>query len=511
MAWELWRKNRWGFWVVLGALLCGLIARLAGPAEDDVPRFIAGSAMLSSFLITFAIFTCAESGAHLAFPSRTFALPVRTSLLVNGPILLGLVAITLVHLAWTFLFLQPLNARYPLGSFAIYWAAALVTFQALVWCLAGHAKSFVIVLLLAMTLFVRLAVVIVEDHDASRAVVFLLVILPVAYLCARLGVRQQRRGQWHIPAKAQRLMEVGSARLFPGKRLFATAAQAQLWMEWRRNAVVPLISLGLGLVIVCAGLVRLAAHDDAGVIVSACFYIGCALLMLWAASSGVLLARDASSKSLLLSSFVATRPVTSGELAFAKIKSAGRVWLAGWVAYAIALFFWYDFLGPDPDLPASRLDDALVPTMGFAALALAWHLAGALPLWLTGRIESPAWAGLVLLGGYIAFGHILQFLDKHFGLPVALPWLFTFGLIAKVLIAVWAFGEAIRRRLLSRRATARYFAFWLLGTIGLVAIASAVCRGTAFPQPLVVPGAALLLPLARVGLAPLALARGRHR
>ena len=116
-----------------------------------------------------------------------------------------------------------------------------------------------------------------------------------------------------------------------------------------------------------------------------------------------------------------------------------------------------------------------------------------------------------MLGGYIAFGNVLQFLDKHFGLLVALPWLFTFGLIAKILIAVWAFSEATRRGLLSQRAAVKYLAFWSLGTICFVAIASALCAGTAFPQPLVTLGVALLLPLARVGLAPLALAWGRHR
>src|SRR5438132_14330755 len=36
-----------------------------------------------------------------------------------------------------------------------------------------------------------------------------------------------------------------------------------------------------------------------------------------------------------------------------------------------------------------------------------------------------AWAGLLLLGGYIAFGNILQFLDRHFGLLVGLSWLVT--------------------------------------------------------------------------------------
>jgi hypothetical protein len=185
--------------------------------------------------------------------------------------------------------------------------------------------------------------------------------------------------------------------------------------------------------------------------------------------------------------------------------------LVGWLIYGVALFFWFNFFGAHPDMPITPWDDALLPTMGFVALALAWHLVGALPLWLTGRIESAAWAGLLLLGGYISLGHFFRFLDKYFGLPVALPWLFTFGFIAKILIAVWAFGEANRRGLLSRRASVKYFAFWLLGTIWLVAISSTLCQGTVFPQPLVTLGAALLLPLARVGLAPLALAWGRHR
>jgi hypothetical protein len=512
IAWEIWRKNRWGFWVVLGSLLCGLAVRFSDRSEDEVVNLIAGTAMVVSFVVTFAIFSYAESGVQMSFPTRTFALPVRTKLLVNCPILLGALGITLVHLAWAFLFLLPLDAGYPLGSFTLYWAAALLAFQALLWCLANYPKSFVVVFVLAVALFVRLAVVLFENHDAERAIVSLLMMMPLAYLCARLGIQRQRRGQWEFPEKARLLMEVANRKLFLRKRPFASAAQAQLWMEWQRNAVAPLIALGIGLLIVCAGFVHVAALDpEFGAITWAWSYIVCALLTLWAFVTGVLLARDASSKSLALSSFLATRPITSGELAFAKIKLAGGVSLVGWLIYGVALFFWFNFFGVHPDTPITTWDDALLPTMGFVALALAWHLAGALPLWLTGRIESAAGAGMLLLGGYIAFGNVLQFLDKHFGLLVALPWLFTFGLIAKILIAVWAFLEANRRGALSPRTTVKYFAFWLLGTICLVAIGSAICQGTAVPQSLVTSGAALLLPLARVGLAPLALAWGRHR
>jgi len=512
IAWEIWRKNRWGLWVLLGSFLCGLAVRFFDRPGDEVLQLIAGTAMVVSFVVTFAIFSYAESGMQMSFPTRTFALPVRTRLLVNCPVLLGVVGITLVHLAWVFLFLLPLDAGYPLGPFTLYWAAALLTFQALLWCLADYPKSFVVVLVLAMALFVRLAVVLFENHDAMRAIDCLIIVLPVAYLGARLGIRQQRRGEWQIPAKAQLLMEVANRKLLHRKRPFATAAQAQRWMEWQRNAVAPLIALGIGLLVVCIGFVRLAALDDEfGAITWAWSYIVCALLTLWAFVTSVLLARDASSKSLALSSFLATRPLTSGELAFAKIKVAGRVTLVGWIIFGVALFFWFNFFGLHADTPITPRDGALLPTMGFAALALAWHLVGALPLWLTGKIECAAWAGLLLLGGYIALGHAIQFLDKRFGLLVALSLLFTFGLIAKILIAVWAFSEVNRRQLLSSRTILKYFAFWLLGTICLVTIASAMSRGSAFPQPLVTLAAALLLPLARVGLAPLALAWGRHR
>ncbi len=226
IAWEIWRRNRWGLWVVLGSFLCGLAVRLSNRSNDEVLQLIAGTAMVACFVVTFAIFSYVESSAQISFPTRTFALPVRTQVLVNCPILIGVVGITIVHLAWAFLFLLPLDVGYPLESFTLYWAAALLTFQALLWCLANYPKSFVVVLVLAIALFVRLAVMLVENHDAVRAIVCLIMILPVAYWSARLGIRQQRRGEWQISAKAQALTEAATRRLILSQRPFTTPAQA---------------------------------------------------------------------------------------------------------------------------------------------------------------------------------------------------------------------------------------------------------------------------------------------
>jgi len=509
IVWEIWRKNRWGFRLVLGLLAGALFIRLLGAFSETVMAF-GGISMGVSFLVTFAIFSFAASSEQISFPARTFTLPVRTGLLVNCPLFLGALAITILNLAWALLFLLPAGGHYPMGLFTIYWITALMTFQAIVWCLADSPKSLVAVLVLAMALFVRLALVLVEDSDPMLAIVCLLVILPIAYLCAQLGIRQQRHGQWQFLARAQMRMEQMTGSLLRRKRPFAAAAQAQLWMESRRNAVAPLVSLAVGAALVWAGFARLGSQDSLGFIAIAFFNIFCIFLTLWAFTSSLLLARDAASRSLALSSFIATRPVSSGELAFAKIKLAGLLTLAGWLVYGVGILLWF-MLCWQPDQSVTRQDGGLIPTMGFVALALAWYLFGALPLWLAGRIESAAWAGLLLLGGYIALGNVLAFLDKHFGLLVALPWVFAIAFAVKILLAVWAFRESCRRQLLSPRATAKYVLFWLLGTICFVAFASALCRGSIFSQPLVTLTAALLLPLARVGLAPLALARARHR
>src|SRR6266536_3064296 len=100
LLWEIGRKNRWGLRVAAGSLLCGLVVRVFGVATDAQPNFFAVVGMIVSFLVTFALSTYADSGAQISFPTRTFALPVRTGLLVNGPIFFGALAITAVHFAW---------------------------------------------------------------------------------------------------------------------------------------------------------------------------------------------------------------------------------------------------------------------------------------------------------------------------------------------------------------------------------------------------------------------------
>jgi hypothetical protein len=83
--------------------------------------------------------------------------------------------------------------------------------------------------------------------------------------------------------------------------------------------------------------------------------------------------------------------------------------------------------------------------------------------------------------------------------------------VLKWLAAAWAFRQAHRRGLMTARAILTCGALWLGVTIGVAAFAWLALRGTIVPKPVIVLGSMLIFPLARIGLAPLALAAHRHR
>lgn len=512
IAWEIWRKNHRGYALVLaGTTLVGVLARWLGPEGDPVPQGFAGGAMMMSFLATFAAFTYGESGRRLGFPARPFTLPIGTGTLVGVPILLGALAITLVHLVWAVLFFVLNVDAYPVGAFAVFWVAALVVFQATVWCLARHPKTLVLALVAALSLLGYLAAGLVGDTRHDEALAGLAVLIPAGWVAARVGVGGQRCGRRRLMDAAQERLEEWAGALLRGRRHWKSPARAQLWMEWRANAVAPVLALAVGLVPVCLTWIRIAAADQIGVLATAWFYFTGFLALFWACVSGLWLARDAGSRATAISSFLATRPVTSGDLAFAKLKLAGALTLVGWVVYGLNLALAFNLFFRPSELPMVRSEDELAPAAVFIALALTWHLVGALPLWLTGRIPGIAWAALVTLGFYIVALNAVQFINKHFGLLRALPWLLGAAFVVKAAVAGWSFGESLRRGLLTRRAVAGYLLFWSVTTACCLAVAALVCQGTPFEDGPVLLAAVLLVPLARVGLAPLGLARARHR
>jgi hypothetical protein len=82
--------------------------------------------------------------------------------------------------------------------------------------------------------------------------------------------------------------------------------------------------------------------------------------------------------------------------------------------------------------------------------------------------------------------------------------------ILKGLVGAWAFREAYRRGLMAARVIFVYAAIWVGVTVCVMAFGWLALRGTTVPKSVVLLGAMLLFPAARIALAPLALAAHRH-
>ena len=99
------------------------------------------------------------------------------------------------------------------------------------------------------------------------------------------------------------------------------------------------------------------------------------------------------------------------------------------------------------------------------------------------------------------------FRQTFFGM---LPGLFAFLVVLKFVLAQWAFRAAFKRQLIARLTLIRYLGIWTSLVVVVLAPVVGVCHQESGMIPLYL-GIILMLPLARIGFAPLALNCGRHR
>jgi hypothetical protein len=533
LTWEIWRKNRAchaillallgtgvaarlyaDMWLTHGRILPGtgrLISSLENPRVHfilgDVLPNLAWAAMWLTVLTLIVIFSCADSGVPLGYPRRSFTLPISTAALANGPIFLGAIAIVLFHAAWHALFLIP---DYPFGGLTLFFITALVAFQASVWCLSGRPTLLVIVLALLVPLLLRLAYLTFVEQGQLLPILYLTVLLGTSYAAAWIGLARRRHcddtgiGSEEFPFQKARL------RPTVAHQILKHPQQALRWMENRRNLAAPAAVLIVVIAIFAIFQTRLRDAGDfaAGALGTIWIFFFSSAITFWAALSGLLAASDPSSGSLALSQFAATRPCACGELLASKLKLYGLLWVIGAVIYGAGVLLWLRELHLHQRPPRA---DEIVAIL-FTACGLAWHLTGALPVWLAGRIPGVSIAGLLLIGGYIAIGNVVSFFVQRFGIwKDRLVTLLVLALAAKLLVAAWASWRARKLRLVTRGFVAACGAIWLVATLCFVAAAVAFCPETEIPRPLAALLASVLFPLARVALAPLALASARHR
>lgn len=537
LAWEFWQRHRarliiivslLGAFVLVYPKLCALdgmdpsndnclgrLDRFQGPVSllkvINILYFLflwcgPMMAQLLSLLVVIWMATFTEFDPRtkevLKFPDRMFTLPISTPFLFWRLALGGMAAIGLLYEGWVRLVLMPHLDVPPLRLDCLSWIALLALAQGITWALA--AWPFTRMLVLMGAIFGAFACV---DAGWLNHFTWTLVWL-LGWALGVAGLQKTRQGEW------QGLTWRPAARAtLRGPKQFASPAHAQLWFECRRSNIVWLITVGASFVAVVGCL---AAHvfynwpatEDAQLAVPA--LLGGVVLLVhfcFGLSPGRTDRFFQTDQSFML-----VRPLTSGQFVMPMWKSAAISALLSWLAVlaATSVIVLLRPLKPAwlPIFSAKKIAAVaglIVLTWRLGVVNLCFVLPG--KRWLA---SMPVWL-LYLLGLVVFMVKMLLLNDAYWGEFLrVLPALLLFLVAVKFFLAFMAFGASLKRRLIEPHFVETYLVVWLLLVGAMIAAAMILVHPDSKWIFSTVLSVILLVPLARMGFCPIALARQRH-
>jgi hypothetical protein len=527
IAWDIWSRNRWA----LAAVAFGLPMMLI-PGREWFRVFQAFFFMFA-FAILYWSFCYAEvdaRGRHAGFPSRMFVLPLRTIFLAGLPMIYGACAIALFYLFFSGVVLPMWDVRVA-GSWVRVHTLGLIammfSLQAIVWSFYRFPWIRLAVLAIVMIGIGALAIVApAEDFrkmTEGQVELTLAVIALLAFIGGIAGVSRDRRGEWE--GWTERRVDAVIAALPHGRSTFSSAADAQVWFEWRGKAmffcVVVLFAMLAPLTFwpIPTGLQFGGGAWG--------FYAAFPLITLCAAwSLGFNLAKtDYWSTRADLSSFVTTRPLSSGDIVMAKLKAAALITITVWLLFAIFAVpvfnmpHWW-LSSEDRNFPSfaefMRQNPGLIrtishPVIVLTALFVMWAtMVDSLALGFKPRqaqlVQSILKVALVIAALILLVWALETAHGRRLVLDT-LPWLA--GLMTTWKVATTAIGLVRARRLYSSRQLVAVIALWLTTAMLLIWTVAILWTDTPIDRVIVFFGA-WLLPGAALARAVLNLDRSRH-
>jgi hypothetical protein len=555
LAYLFWTRHRRGLTLVGGYCLAVLILCAAAPAgvfalssDESISLFMTASIVLCSgsgaavgyvlLVFTFSreaqLETCESS-----YPPRLWTRPLPTYAPVGWPMVWGSAALTLAWLTFAWAERRLCSLDMPLVWPGLMAAVLLAWCQAILWTSFPMPWLRLFLLIPGGTILFFTPMIVLDFDESSAALCGLLAgLLLAAYGTALRGVARARCGdqsRWDWPAWLRWRRE---ARTRPP---FSSPAWAQLWFEWRLHGLgFPMAMVILAIFVFPLMPLFAQALDTSDQLVPS---LRQEIGSLWLAVAGQLLLLPLysstvigpqlgklSGKSFVLSSFLATRPVSVAMLIRAKFAMTVCSTLAGWCALIFGLLLWLTLTGHVAEaaqqLEAIRQRHAPGVFWGWlmllvvGAILLTWvQMVHEMWIGLTGRtraieiwnfVKIGALIGLIMLGFWVG-----SWLVKHPewwpDLERLLPWLAGTAVILKGLAAAWSLSALNQRRLIPSGALWGMLAIWLALAGGLFAALYALLPDNWFYWPGLVLGIVLLLPLTRLALAPLALSWNRHR
>jgi hypothetical protein len=544
MGYALWLRTRW---MVAGAISTLLVFSVAALTMSWAREFLFAAYMnamvfeLAMVLNAFVFGTVDFGSKGSSFPSHMLVLPATTRQLVGWPMLFCCVFFALVWILSAGLLLFPAGFHPPMIWPAATLAAAVAWIQAISWSPfpTPFARVPAMVVVLGPLFFLGLCA---GFNQANNPVLALITVGNLAWLLVAYGVgvhglSRTRAGKendllasiW----KSWRARFEGSFASFAGEQPpFPSPFAAQMWHEGRRNVrnlpimlafvgvpMLPLICLPIFSPATNSGLMIGSTTISPSMLNLGMFiFFPLMISLMSGASFGKL---DCWGKAQM-SSFFATRPITTTNYVKVKILAAVIVSLLCWAIVLGLLAIWAGLeaspLNQHESLIRNLLSQATPRSIAavllgvFALVFFTWrNLAAGMWLVLCGRkwvanLIAFGSLGVMCIGG-LAGWWIVRHPEIQPQVLAFAPWLCGSALAIKFGITAATIVALVRRCLIEPRTAILMSLGWFATA---VAVFGVVC---CFVPPTWMAAAAVLftLPLDAIALAPLALHWNRHR
>lgn len=532
ITWQFWARHHRGL-ALMGLYAVGLailFALLPAGVLDRKHAVLGSIPFVIGLAYVAAIFSYGFEKNHLesaesGFPAWQFTLPLRTGVMVGWPMLLGMLAVATLGFIWTRFILVPAGWDPPAWA-PVFLAVFLAVAQALVWSPFPIPWVRLILTVGVLSGLFMFSPLLEEFHGVSHRV-FLIVLgwlVPLAYGVAVLGVgRARHRGGFLFPWPRSAEHSEGRKSTTRG-RTFQSPAEAQRWFERQRFGwAFPVLTAGFSILF----LFIFWLLDDPG----ERFRIGLSLLLLpmWTslfAGSSVGSLNHSGQDRFVLSSFLATRPMTTFAMVMATLQTTIRSALMGWLAILPAGLIWcFQTEFHQMVLAWFRQQvDAGTTLRAIALVLLAFTLpvllsvrgmAGTMVISFTGRnwvfVGSCFLAVLAVVCALWGVSLVIEEPERLQQVQGALPFWLGGAVAGKLLIAGWASYALWKRNQIGTRPLMLFLGCWLLAVAGLSALVGWLAPEVGVDTPTLVMGVVLMTPLGRFMLAPLALWWNRHR
>jgi hypothetical protein len=529
--WQMWHPHRWFVAAELAYLLLAAVVSHLLPAlfrrttldATEIPTATLHLCMPVSLIIVHwvAIFQLTSTDfKSLGFPTFMFVLPVRTQTLVAWPMLYGCVALASLWLFIACLILRPVGIAVPLWGPAAALAAGLTMLQALSW--TPFTQNWLRIVLAGPLFLAWLSGIGLLLYAEVPQVFITVVLLGVVALCYTVAVRavaRNRRGDNIEWRRASRIIERATVRRLPSRHPFASPAAAQVWFEWRGHGwLLPVFILCI--LVVTPGVVFV--HPDDMAFPWKMLAVVLALPTLIAGIIGGSLGRQDAWSKYEMTSFMATRPVTTAALVRAKLVMAALSTAATWLV--VLAFVSLIFLRPG--FPAAVLDLAQAAGPGKTlAIALAILAAAVASTWLS--LVQNLWLGLTGRSWVVTVVPVIYAVAIFAGVGVgfwiylhpqwyaavraAAPWLVYSLLLVKLIVAAVVVMALARSQLVARSSIGAMLGIWSVVVAGLCLAVYYFVPSEHLPLGMAAAAIALNTPFSRLAGAPLAVAWNRHR